>query len=643
MRDERSGQVVFRNKNKTVYFYEYKNKSAFANDIIGNPTAYSAIELGAGGTASVYKVPAGAFSVQFAIKIYSDKILSEAGSAIDPFLRSLIEFRKNLPENTRRVIYQYTAWPQCLVYDYDSGRVCGFTMQPISELYFIKMNIAGEEEIMESNLDFVLHGNKYRRKRGLPELTRNGRAKIVGDYLKIISTLHEYDYVLGDLSPKNTFISIDGNDQNKNSVFMIDNDSYRNKVSINPLKQLHTPDWIPPECMKASNELSKLTPNANPYQISRLKIDSVLQNHYTDVYKMCLAITRLYHDGEHAAIITASESADLRIRKEISDEFANLIKLGLSETPEERPSASTIFQCFNNLTIVKAEEERKMSEKYNLLIFILDEQSTKFNSSQEEFRRVKQQYAHYDATLVLIFVDKVANRVISGQPISEIDEFPPFDDTDGKQDVVNSIHRWVYEAQCNVYSINPNKIRTAVFVDVSDEVISRFNIVPHRIVGSLVNIDYYEKTKRDEGNIYTLVAVSSIDKLKVLTESEDENAQYKLGLAYINGDGVDKDLLTARSFFLKSSLRGNREALFAMVDLFEEPDKYSCEKAASLGHVKAQWLTGKRYYNYFIRGEGTDVDLEKAEYWLKKAGEQGHIEALNLLKTISELRSEKVD
>ena len=316
----------------------------------------SAKKIGGGGTAKVYKVPVGAFPIPIAIKRYSDKILGKDGAAIGSFLRSLIEFRKKLPDDMRRVIDNFTVWPQRLVYDYNSEKVCGFTMQLIPDLFFSKIEIAGEDEVKESNLDFVLHGAEFRSKHGLPPVSAKGRAKFIYDFIQIVSVLHSHDYVLGDLSPKNILLAIDKHNQGKNRILFIDTDSYRKKGSIHPLKQLHTPDWIPPECQKASNELSKLTPNANPNSIARLEVDMFIQNQCTDVYKMCLAITRLYHEGEHASIITESATADIKIRKDIGEEFADYVLRGLSEKPDERPTVSTMLTCFKTAMLVKQKK-----------------------------------------------------------------------------------------------------------------------------------------------------------------------------------------------------------------------------------------------------------------------------------------------
>ena len=352
----RIAKIKFSGRDKKAYFYEHNDDASILSGTNSGPMVYSTKKLGGGGTAKVYKVPAGAFPIPVAIKRYSEKILSENGAAIGSYLLSLIDFKKNLPDDERRIIDNFTVWPQRLVYDYDSDKVCGFTMQLIPEMFFSKITIAGEEELKESNLDFVLHGAGFRRRHGLQALTAKGRAKIIFDFMQMISTLHSHGYILGDLSPKNILIAVDELNQSKNKVLFIDTDSYRKRGSINPLKQLHTPDWIPPECQKASAELSKLTPNANPNTIARLEIDMFIQNQCTDIYKMCLAITRLYHNGDHASIITASDSADSILRKDISAEFADSVLLGLSEKPDDRPNVGSLLACFRNSMLAKKKK-----------------------------------------------------------------------------------------------------------------------------------------------------------------------------------------------------------------------------------------------------------------------------------------------
>jgi len=629
--DMHMGKVWFSIKNKIVYLCDHDH-------------TFTVKKLGEGGTADVYQIPVEAFHVPMAIKIYSEKILTQKGSAIRPFLSSLIAFRESLSDEAKRVLDRYTVWPQRLVYDYDNDKVCGFIMRLIPKAFFTEIRVDDEIEVKESNLDFILHGEKFRRKRGLPVLTNIGRSKLICDLILVVAVLHGKNYVLGDLSPKNIFVAVDGNDQRNNQILFIDTDSFKHEGDVHPLQQPHTPNWIPPECSEARIALSKYAPNAHQNQIANLTIDAFFQNRCTDIYKICLAIIRLYHDGERAALISTSTSAYDKLQKEIGDEFANYVRLGLSEKPEDRPTADAMLMCLKKsfpelieeFTIQEINEGRDIAGEYSLLVLILGEQSEILRASQEELYEFTRQYFIMNVMLVLIFLGKKANRVIAGQQINRINNFPSFDDSEGSLDIVKSTHEWICEAQANVKSDNINKNRTAVFIDVSDEIITRAKITSFSLLGESDETDYYTRAKTDGAWDFKQVSVTSISKLKSLSKTGDSDAQYKLGLAYANGGGVEIDLQKAKLLFFQASIRGNINALYALVDFFDEPDKHSCEKAAEFGHLKAQWLIGKAYYTEYIQGTGKDLglSLEKAEYWLRNAAEGGNQEAKTLHKEI---------
>ena len=63
---------------------------------------------------------------------------------------------------------------------------------------------------------------------------------------------------------------------------------------------------------------------------------------------MCLAITRIYHTGDYASIITASASADEKLCSEISEDFARYVRQGLSVKPDDRPNVGNMLECFQN-------------------------------------------------------------------------------------------------------------------------------------------------------------------------------------------------------------------------------------------------------------------------------------------------------
>jgi hypothetical protein len=219
-------------------------------------------------------------------------------------------------------------------------------------------------------------------------------------------------------------------------------------------------------------------------------------------------------------------------------------------------------------------------EKFDLIALVLDEHSLLLENSRNEFTKLKEQYALANATLVVVFLGERANRIIAGQQINDIEVLPCFDDTEGRQDVTIAVQGWIYEAQANMYSGSTVKLRTAIFVDVSDDVIKEHGIKPTEILGNLQDTDYFSVNRDGEANNYELVIVSRIARLEALAKTGDEKALYELGIAYLNGDGVAKSEPQAQMLLYKSYLHGNIEGIFALVDLFDEPTEHFRKLAA---------------------------------------------------------------
>jgi hypothetical protein len=219
-------------------------------------------------------------------------------------------------------------------------------------------------------------------------------------------------------------------------------------------------------------------------------------------------------------------------------------------------------------------------EKFNLIVLVIDKHSQMLDDSQNGFIEFKQKYALDNATLVVIFIGEKANRIISGQQISDISTLPQFDDSDGRYDFALAIQSWVYEAQANMYSGSTIKLRTAIFVDVCDDVINKHSISPANILGNLKDTDYFQINRSGEVNVFELITISEISKLESLAKTGDEKALYKLGVAYAKGEGVEKNDTHAQLLLYKSYLRRNIDAIFALVDLCDNPSEHFCKEAA---------------------------------------------------------------
>lgn len=315
-----------------------------------NTIEFSSIQglekIGKGGQAAIYRVPPGALDSRIqkpvVIKKYSKKTLQENESAIGPYINMLIDNRRSAPADIRRTIDQHTIWPRVVIYE--NGVACGFAMNLIPDKFFAHyMDVTGEETA-DSNFDFILNDDRTRHDLGLPVLNAVGRAKITYDLLLTISKLHSYDFVVGDISPNNILVYVDPDEQKHNRVLFIDSDSFRKANHTHPLKQPHTKNWFPPEAWAARQQrISLERSNGDPNQIMRFRIMEFIQNTQTDIYKICLAILRLYHTGDQRTSISESDLAIQIIRQNISVEFADFIQKGLDATPANRPTGQALF------------------------------------------------------------------------------------------------------------------------------------------------------------------------------------------------------------------------------------------------------------------------------------------------------------
>ena len=118
-----------------------------------------------------------------------------------------------------------------------------------------------------------------------------------------------------------------------------------------------------------------------------------------------------------------------------------------------------------------------------------------------------------------------------------------------------------------------------------------------------------------------------------------DKAQYKLGVCYYYGDGVEQNYEKAVEWYMKSANQGNSNAQNDLgycygkgygVEQNMEKEVEWYTKAANQGHLTAQCNLGK-CYRY---GDGVKQDYEKAITWLEKSAKQGNESASNELRAL---------
>lgn len=132
--------------------------------------------------------------------------------------------------------------------------------------------------------------------------------------------------------------------------------------------------------------------------------------------------------------------------------------------------------------------------------------------------------------------------------------------------------------------------------------------------------------------------------LQADAEKGDAKAQFRLGLAYLDGQGVDRDAPLAMKWIGKAAEQGYSEAQYKLgamhhsgrgaLQSFPLAFKWF-EQAAQQNHADAQYSLGVMYRN----GQGVEMDKSNAYVWFNLAASQGHERAReardNLLPALS--------
>ena len=112
-------------------------------------------------------------------------------------------------------------------------------------------------------------------------------------------------------------------------------------------------------------------------------------------------------------------------------------------------------------------------------------------------------------------------------------------------------------------------------------------------------------------------------------ENGDAKAQFRLGMAYLKGEGVDRDPPLALKWIGRAAEQGYGEAQYTLgvmhhagrgaLQSFPLAFKWF-ELAAQQNHAEAQYSLGVLYRN----GQGVAVDKSKSYVWFNLAASQGH-------------------
>jgi len=121
------------------------------------------------------------------------------------------------------------------------------------------------------------------------------------------------------------------------------------------------------------------------------------------------------------------------------------------------------------------------------------------------------------------------------------------------------------------------------------------------------------------------VTPEMLAKLRTVAESGDAEAQFRLGVLYGNGEGVELDREQAMAWFKQSARQGHEDALITMawmyangsgVDTDEAKARELYQLAADHGSVKAMYVVGTMYR---FAQYGAEKDIAKAIHYYTEA------------------------
>lgn len=137
--------------------------------------------------------------------------------------------------SARELVLASTAWPTGVVIE--DGRHVGMMMPEAPAAFSTRLG--GKTRLKE--LQFLIFEPKPMwREVGLPDA--DGRRALAREYARLFKALHDFEVIIGDVSPRNLLWTIEP----EPAVYAIDCDGFRVNGYPPPTPQAQTPDWIDP-------------------------------------------------------------------------------------------------------------------------------------------------------------------------------------------------------------------------------------------------------------------------------------------------------------------------------------------------------------------------------------------------------------
>ncbi len=128
---------------------------------------------------------------------------------------------------------------------------------------------------------------------------------------------------------------------------------------------------------------------------------------------------------------------------------------------------------------------------------------------------------------------------------------------------------------------------------------------------------YYSLTGKNDNKIDYKTAFKCFKKAYYLGRID---AAYYLGLMYMNGTGVEKDLEEAKKYLNMAAKTFNIKAMLSLGHIYYKENNYSLaeywyKEAAKFGNSLAMYNLGVMYQT----GKASVKNIDLAKYWLSKS------------------------
>jgi hypothetical protein len=284
------------------------------------------VELGHGGMARVFSVPELILSEEPEAKWVYKRYKAKIRPVPVYGLQGLVRLLDRLPHEHRRVMQRHFNWPVRVVTDGSDGSdgSSGVILSLLPDAFFFDLHLSsGRIKRKPTEMQYFLQDQDYCSRTRVPALTLSERRSMCRSLVYAMALLDRLDVVYGDLSARNVLFRIGP----RPGVTLVDCDSVRARGSAAAVgKQPHSPDWEPPEALRALRR--------------RDSTAFTIQNKETDRYKLGLAILRILTPGQGCA--TSVDPS--RARQCLPRNLYELLVSSLKSEPANRPAAAAWYE-----------------------------------------------------------------------------------------------------------------------------------------------------------------------------------------------------------------------------------------------------------------------------------------------------------